>query len=95
MINSPTRYPYAVRLHHQDINGDLLIVIWQVTLNQGAVETILLNQLEKSSISVDRPTRPSSLVLSSDEKELQDPDAYPVKACARKQNAPISFIGLR
>ncbi|KAI0818935.1 FAD binding domain-containing protein [Irpex lacteus] len=48
------------------------------TLNQGAIESIFLDALAEIGIPIDRPTRPTSLTLTTDEKELQDPNAYPV-----------------
>ena len=41
---------------------------------------MFLDSLSKNGVSVDRPTRPESLTLSTDEKELLDPNAYPVTA---------------
>ena len=41
---------------------------------------MFLDSLAKNGVSVDRPTRPESLTLSTNEKELLDPHAYPVTA---------------
>ena len=60
-----------------------------MTLNQGAIERILLDKLSEFGISVDRPIRPSSLIVSSDEKEVADPAAYPVKVSALSHNRII------
>ncbi|KAI0084010.1 FAD binding domain-containing protein [Irpex rosettiformis] len=50
------------------------------SLNQGAIESMFLDSLGGHGIIIDRPTRPTSLTLSKDEKELQDPNSYPVTA---------------
>ena len=39
---------------------------------------MFLDALAERGVTIDRPTRPASLVLSTDEKELQDANAYPV-----------------
>jgi phenol 2-monooxygenase (NADPH) len=41
---------------------------------------MFLDDLSERGVAVDRSIRPSALTLSSDEKELADPHAYPVKA---------------
>ncbi|KAI0818888.1 FAD binding domain-containing protein [Irpex lacteus] len=50
------------------------------TLNQGAIESMFLDALAEHGVAIDRPTRPTSLTLSTDEKDLRDANAYPVTA---------------
>ncbi|KAI0092984.1 FAD binding domain-containing protein [Irpex rosettiformis] len=51
-----------------------------LTLNQGAIENIFIDALAERGVFVDRPVHPASLVLSTDEAELQDHSAHPVTA---------------
>lgn len=53
--------------------------ICQVTLHQGEIETILSEALAQEGVDVDRPVRPSTVTISSDDKDLQDPGKYPIK----------------
>ena len=41
---------------------------------------MFLDSLAEHGATVDRPTRPTSLTLTDDEKDLQDPNSYPVTA---------------
>ncbi|KAL4251566.1 PheA/TfdB FAD monooxygenase family protein [Abortiporus biennis] len=52
---------------------------FKVTLHQGAIETIFLDSMREQGLEVDRPTIPTLLELSTDESELKDANAYPVK----------------
>lgn len=52
-----------------------------MTLHQGAIEQIFKDSLREHGVHVERPYQPTSLELSQDEKELLDPEAYPVKVC--------------
>ncbi|KAG8900286.1 hypothetical protein FRB99_006141 [Tulasnella sp. 403] len=59
---------------------------FEVTLHQGAIERIFLDRLAEHGIEVDRPMQPTSLELSQDEAELNDPQAYPVKVVLKHLN---------
>lgn len=50
-----------------------------MTLHQGAIEAIFLDTMRSMGLEVDRPAIPTSLEISTNEKELLDPQAYPVK----------------
>jgi len=50
-----------------------------VTLHQGEIENIFLESMKKEGVVVERPIIPTSLEISTDESELKDPQAYPVK----------------
>ncbi|KAF7974514.1 hypothetical protein HWV62_12092 [Athelia sp. TMB] len=52
----------------------------KVTLHQGAIEEIFLDAMKELGLTVDRQTVPLSMQLSTDEAELGDSNAYPVKA---------------
>ncbi len=41
---------------------------------------MFLDALAEHGVAIDRPTRPTSLTLSTDEKDLRDANAYPVTA---------------
>ncbi|KAL4251565.1 PheA/TfdB FAD monooxygenase family protein [Abortiporus biennis] len=51
----------------------------EVTLHQGAIEAIFVDSMRERGLEVDRPIIPTSLELSTEESELKDPNAYPVK----------------
>ncbi|EIM90606.1 uncharacterized protein STEHIDRAFT_49341 [Stereum hirsutum FP-91666 SS1] len=51
---------------------------FSISLNQGGIERLLLDGLLKEGVIVDRPTRPSSIILSDDERELNDTSKYPI-----------------
>ena len=53
----------------------------QVTLHQGAIESIFLDSMHTLGVSVNRPFTPVSIELSEDKNILEDLDAYPVKVC--------------
>jgi hypothetical protein len=48
-------------------------------LHQGAIEAIFLDAMAAKGLTVDRPTKPTSIELSQDEARLKDPNAYPVQ----------------
>ncbi|KAF9454386.1 hypothetical protein P691DRAFT_770590 [Macrolepiota fuliginosa MF-IS2] len=52
---------------------------YEVTLHQGAIESIFLDSLSEMGLGVTRPFVPTSIQLSEDENELKDPQARPVK----------------
>ena len=35
--------------------------------------------MEKEGVSVERPVQPAALSISEDQRELEDPDSYPIK----------------
>lgn len=49
--------------------------------HQGAVEDIFLDSLKPFNVEVERPVVPTSIELSTNRAELDDPEAYPVKVC--------------
>jgi len=52
---------------------------FEVTLHQGAIESIFLDSMRNSGLQIDRPVLPESLEVSADDAELNSPDSYPVK----------------
>ncbi|KAG7094171.1 hypothetical protein E1B28_007781 [Marasmius oreades] len=52
---------------------------FEVTLHQGAIEAIFLDNMMELGVQVDRPTIPISLKLFEDETALEDPESYPVQ----------------
>ena len=50
----------------------------QVTLHQGAIESIFLDSMASMSVSVDRPIIPTSVEISTEESVLKDPHSYPI-----------------
>ncbi|CAL1708745.1 unnamed protein product [Somion occarium] len=56
------------------------------TQNQGVMEGILGDALLKEGAVIERPVRPTAIDLSTDENELKDPDAYPIKVRVKKLN---------
>jgi len=54
----------------------------QVTLHQGAIESIFLDSLHDLGIEVSRPVVPCSIKLSTDKIILADPEAYPIRVCS-------------
>ncbi|KZV70845.1 hypothetical protein PENSPDRAFT_685128 [Peniophora sp. CONT] len=60
---------------------------YEATLHQGAIENIFLDSMRKEGLEVERPIVPVSLEVSTDETELQDPTAYPVKVTLQHLDA--------
>ncbi|KAF9269253.1 hypothetical protein L218DRAFT_976998 [Marasmius fiardii PR-910] len=52
---------------------------FEITLHQGAIEAIFLDNMKESGVQVDRPTIPVSMTLSDHETVLEDPNSYPVQ----------------
>ncbi|TFL02292.1 FAD binding domain-containing protein [Pterulicium gracile] len=52
---------------------------FEVTLHQGAIESIFLDSMRTYGVKVERPIVPTRMELSSNPSELLDPQAYPVK----------------
>ena len=48
----------------------------QVTLNQGAIESIFLDSMATMGLEVERPVAPTSIQLATDESVLKDPHSY-------------------
>jgi phenol 2-monooxygenase len=48
----------------------------KVTLHQGAIEQIFLDELEKMGVTVQRSTVPTAVNISKDPAVLADPQAY-------------------
>jgi len=57
---------------------------FEVTLHQGAIESIFLDSMHTLGISVNRPFIPVAIELSEDKNVLEDVDAYPVKVVLRR-----------
>ena len=69
---------------------------YEVTLHQGEIEGLFLDSMRKQGLEVGRPIVPVSLQISEDQKELADPNAYPVKvrcfpASAKRTRLPTTF----
>ncbi|KAH8091642.1 FAD binding domain-containing protein [Cristinia sonorae] len=60
---------------------------FEVTLHQGAIESIFLDPMRGMGLEVDRPIVPTSLELSEDEALVKDPQAYPVKVTLKHLDA--------
>lgn len=55
-------------------------LIWlQCSRHQGGIEAIFIDAMKEKGLHVERPTIPTSLELSEDVIQLQDPRAYPIK----------------
>ena len=79
-VTAPTaRFPFEVSLVFASAWGIYLPATCKVTLHQGAIEAIFLDSMSSYGIEVDRPYAPAALEISDDSKELQDPNAYPIK----------------
>lgn len=50
----------------------------QVTLHQGAIESIFLDSMATMGVQVERPIVPTSIQLATDESVLKDPHSYAV-----------------
>ncbi|KAH9479232.1 Phenol hydroxylase [Psilocybe cubensis] len=57
---------------------------FEVTLHQGAIESIFLDSMREHGVEISRPVIPTSLTLSEDETLLNDPQAYPVRVELQK-----------
>ncbi|KAI0832097.1 FAD binding domain-containing protein [Trametes gibbosa] len=51
---------------------------FEITLHQGAIESIFLDSMQAHGVEVERPIIPTSIALSTSEAELRDPTAHPV-----------------
>ncbi|KAI0036198.1 FAD binding domain-containing protein [Vararia minispora EC-137] len=60
---------------------------YEATLHQGEIESIFLRSMRKEGLEVDRPIIPTALEVSSDEEELSNPNAYPVKVTLQHLDA--------
>ncbi|KAI1791861.1 FAD binding domain-containing protein [Ganoderma leucocontextum] len=63
---------------------------YEVTLHQGAIESIFLDSLKAHGVVVERPIVPTSLELSKSEEELKDPNAHPVKVVLNHLDPPTN-----
>ncbi|KAK1231895.1 hypothetical protein PQX77_004986 [Marasmius sp. AFHP31] len=52
---------------------------FEVTLHQGAIEAIFLDNMKEMDLEVNRPIIPTSITLSEDEALLNDPESFPVQ----------------
>ncbi|TCD71733.1 hypothetical protein EIP91_005499 [Steccherinum ochraceum] len=62
-----------------DVTASTARYPFEITLHQGAIESIFLDPLREMGVEVNRPIIPTALVLSKDEGLLRDPQAHPVK----------------
>ncbi|THH17443.1 hypothetical protein EW146_g3360 [Bondarzewia mesenterica] len=67
-----------------DVNAPTARYPFEATLHQGEIENIFLNSMRKEGVEVERPMIPTSLELSTDQTELEDPQAYPVKVVLKR-----------
>lgn len=51
----------------------------QITLHQGAIESIFMDSMRSMGLEIDRPIVPTTLEISTDEAELLDPQSHSVK----------------
>ncbi|KAF9648655.1 hypothetical protein BDM02DRAFT_3155659 [Thelephora ganbajun] len=70
-----------------DVTASTARYPFEVTLHQGAIESIFLDSLYLMGRAVERPIKPTSIELSQNEAELRDPRAYPVKVHLKRLNA--------
>ncbi|KAI0628037.1 FAD binding domain-containing protein [Trametes polyzona] len=61
---------------------------FEVTLHQGAIESIFLDSMKAHGVVVERPIVPTSIELSQSEAELRDPSAHPVKVTLKYLDPP-------
>uniref|UniRef100_A0A0W0G6V4 Phenol 2-monooxygenase n=1 Tax=Moniliophthora roreri TaxID=221103 RepID=A0A0W0G6V4_MONRR len=52
---------------------------FEVTLHQGAIEAIFLDNMRAMGVQVDRPIVPTSIQISDNPSVLEDPESYPVR----------------
>ncbi|KAL0571440.1 hypothetical protein V5O48_010530 [Marasmius crinis-equi] len=52
---------------------------FEVTLHQGAIEAIFLDNMREMGVKVDRPIIPTLIQLSEDQSLLNDPESFPVR----------------
>lgn len=63
-----------------DITAPTARYPFECTLHQGAIEAIFLDTLASLGQKVHRPIAPTSIELSSDDRELLNPETYPITA---------------
>ncbi|EJF59085.1 hypothetical protein DICSQDRAFT_65759 [Dichomitus squalens LYAD-421 SS1] len=71
-----------------DVNAPSARYPFEVTLHQGAIESIFLDSMKAHGVVVERPIVPTSLELSESEEELKDPNARPVKVVLKYLDPP-------
>ncbi|KAG8966700.1 hypothetical protein FRC03_011448 [Tulasnella sp. 419] len=64
---------------------------FEITLHQGAIENIFKDSMSQYGVEVQRPWQPEALTISCDEKELLDPQAYPVTVILRRLKTESSL----
>ncbi|KAI0738661.1 FAD binding domain-containing protein [Daedaleopsis nitida] len=60
---------------------------FEVTLHQGAIESIFLDSMQAHGVQVERPIVPTSIELSQSKEELKNPNAHPVKVVLKYLDA--------
>jgi len=60
---------------------------FEVTLHQGAIESIFLDSMNNRGVKIERPRRPSAIEISEDADELLNPSSYPVKVTVEHLDA--------
>lgn len=71
-----------------DINAPTARFPFEVTLHQGAIESIFLDCLRSMGHEVERPVVPESLEISDNRDALKDPQARAVKVVLKHVDAP-------
>lgn len=91
MIDEKTaRYPFLVRCTlYWSFGACKSWFLAKLTLNQGAIEKIFIDALEERNILIDRPVRPTSLVLCTNDTENQ---VYPVTAVLEHLQPPCADV---
>ncbi|KDR69199.1 hypothetical protein GALMADRAFT_77605 [Galerina marginata CBS 339.88] len=62
-----------------DVTAESARYPFEVTLHQGAIESIFSDSMRCFGVEVSRPVVPTSIQLSEDESKLNDPNAYPIR----------------
>ncbi|KAG1735885.1 FAD binding domain-containing protein [Suillus paluster] len=71
-----------------DITAPTARYPFEVLLNQGAVESIFIDSMNRHGLAIDRPIVPASIELSNDPVQLADPFCYPVKVTLDRLDTP-------
>ncbi|KDR80826.1 hypothetical protein GALMADRAFT_222424 [Galerina marginata CBS 339.88] len=62
-----------------DVTAESARYPFEVTLHQGAIESIFSDSMRSFGLEVSRPVVPTSVHLSDDESDLNDPHAHPIR----------------
>ncbi|KAN0088187.1 FAD binding domain containing protein [Tylopilus felleus] len=61
---------------------------FELALHQGGIESIFLDSMKSLGVEVERSTMPTRIQLSTNEAELADPEAHPVKVTLEHLEEP-------